>query len=311
MNRSAVLILTSLLASLPLSCPLSAQDAPPGTDVYLARIGGDDGRTPLVGLRNITDREGYDNQPSFSADGDTLFFTSIRQSEGDGDSPAQADIYAYDLASGSKHQVTDTPESEYSPTQIPGDDAISVVRVEADGTQRLWRFPLADNGAAGAPELILENIQPVGYHAWLDTGESGKQLVLFVLDEPHRLVRTAARLDADGRTVSSNIGRALHRIPGEDAFSFVQKTADGWAVTRVDASTDVLTELFPTFVEREDLTWSPDGAAWMADGRKLYQRRIGDDGWTLHSDLTDRLPGDITRLAVSPDGRMLALVANR
>lgn len=82
-------------------------------------------------------------------------------------------------------------------------------------------------------------------------------------------------------------------------------------MTRVDASSDELTPLFPVFAGREDLTWSADGWAWMADGRKLYRRKIGDEDWTFVADLSDRLPGEITRLAVSPDSRMLALVAGR
>lgn len=201
-----------------------AQDAPPGTDVYLAQIEtGTDGDAALAELRNVTDRDGYDNQPSFSTDGGTIFYTSIRANA---DGSGQADIYAYELTSGTSHQVTDTATSEYSPTQIPGDDAISVVRVESDGeTQRLWRFPLDADDKAGEPSLILEKIQPVGYHAWLVDGQR-KELVLFVLDDPHRLVRTAAKLDADGRTVASDIGRALHRIPGENAFSFVRKSGE-------------------------------------------------------------------------------------
>ena len=38
------------------------------------------------------------------------------------------------------HIQAETPENEYSPQPIPDDDGFSVVRVEADGDQRLWRF---------------------------------------------------------------------------------------------------------------------------------------------------------------------------
>jgi hypothetical protein len=286
---------------------LSAQTAPPATDVFLASIDGtEDGREGLRNVRNVTGRDGYDNQPAFSADGATLFYTSIRD--------AQADIWAYDLASGETTQVTDTPESEYSPTPIPGDSAISVVRVEADGTQRLWRFPLDEHGVAGKPSLVLEAIRPVGYHAWLVDG-ARRELVLFVLDEPHRLVRVSANDPAaEGRTVASDIGRALHRIPGQDAFSFIHRAGakdGGWMITRLDAKTDERTPLFPPFPEQEDLAWSPDGWVFMADGTSLYRRKVGDEDWQKFAQLTAPVQGEITRLAVSPDGKTLALVAAR
>ena len=49
---------------------------------------------------------------------------------------------------GSTTRVTNTPESEYSPTVTPDGAHISVIRVEADGTQRLWRFTI-DGRVAG------------------------------------------------------------------------------------------------------------------------------------------------------------------
>src|SRR5205085_12344672 len=92
----------------------------------------------------ITNFAGYNNQPFFMPNGHSILYTSIRNK--------QADIYAYDIGSGATTQVTNTPESEYSPTLMPDGKNISVVRVEADGTQRLWKFPLID----GQPSLILE-----------------------------------------------------------------------------------------------------------------------------------------------------------
>ncbi|MEM1205139.1 MAG: hypothetical protein AAGN66_18050 [Acidobacteriota bacterium] len=276
--------------------PATAQD-PPATDIYLAPVIADADTVELGPLVRVTDRDGYDNQPHFSPDGKTVYFTSIGE---DG----QADIRAYDVASGKSRAVTETPESEYSPTPVPGADALSVIRVEADGTQRLWRFPLD----GGAPEPVLTEMKPVGYHAWL-----GDELVLFVLGEPHELRRaSASEPDTQGSILAKDIGRSLHAIPGERAFSFVHKTKDGWWISRLDADDGTIKPLIEAFEGREDLTWSAEGMVWMADGTELHRWCSAcGEGWWPVADLGPRGLGTVSRLAFSPDGKTLALVAER
>ena len=167
---------------------------------------------------NITDRAGYDNQPSFTSDQKGVFFTSVRDD-------AQADIYRYDIATKQTTRVTTTaPESEYSATPIDGGRAISIVRVERDSAQRLWRFPLDGS----APSVILERVRPVGYHAWADD----HTLALFVLGSPNTLQLADTRSGA-AETLASGIGRSLHRIPGTNRISFVRKVAPDRVVDRV------------------------------------------------------------------------------
>jgi hypothetical protein len=188
---------------------------------------------------------------------------------------------------------------------MPELEAISVVRVEADGTQRLWGFPLDGN----EPGLILQDVKPVGYHAWLS-----RELVLFVLDEPHRLVRAHGNDPMDaGRTVASDIGRALHAIPGEKAFSFVHKAGDdGWWVKKLSLEGDRIEPLVKLFEGREDVTWSPDGRLWTADGSQVYRFCPAcGEGWEPVADLGEQGVGEITRMAFSPDGKRLAFVASR
>ncbi len=71
--------------------------------------------------------------------------------------------------------IASNPESEYSATPLPDGSGLSVIRVEADSTQRLWRFDM--DGANGS--VVLEDVAPVGYHAWADQ----RTLVMFVLGE--------------------------------------------------------------------------------------------------------------------------------
>src|SRR4051812_38049645 len=69
-----------------------AQSGPPGTDIFLAPLSVSGAKTTVGTPVNITARAGYDNQPSFTPDGRSILFTSIRAG-------GQSDIYRYDLAS--------------------------------------------------------------------------------------------------------------------------------------------------------------------------------------------------------------------
>lgn len=273
-----------------------AQTAPPSTDIFLVGL---TGRGPTLALRdsprNVTERPGYDNQPSWALDGRSFYYTSVRD---DG----QADIYRYDLVSGSVRRVTNTaPESEYSATVTPDGRALSVIRVERDSTQRLWRFPLD----GGAPSLILPGLKPAGYHAWADE----RTLVLFVLGSPNALViADAAGQHAD--TVARNVGRSLHRIPGTTHVSFVRKvTDDEWWIEELDSSARTMTRRARLPRGVEDYAWTPSGVLLCGDGSRLL--RWSGNAWESLGDLASSGVTTITRLAVSPGEEWVAVVAVR
>ncbi|MEM6792345.1 MAG: DUF6503 family protein [Acidobacteriota bacterium] len=298
------LLLAAMLLAL-LAAPAVAQNS---SDLFMVSVQTSGESVEVSAPVRLTDRDGYDNQPAFSPDGRAVYYSSMRGE--------QTDIWAVEVQ-GMKplkpRAVFETPESEYSPTPMPSsvspEPALSVVRVEEDGSQRLWRLPLS----GGEPSLILPAIKPVGYHAWL-----GDELALFVLDEPHRLVRTSASRPNQSRTVASDIGRALHRIPGEEAFSFMLKSGngrfDGWQLTRLDGQSDGLSRLASSLEGREDVTWSPDGSLWSADGTRLmrWNGSAGGGSWQEVADLGSRgILGGITRLAFDAAGERLVLVAGR
>jgi Tol biopolymer transport system component len=121
----------------------------PDTDIWLFDLEQKGDSFILSKGMNITDRPGYDNQPSFSPDGKFIYYTSYRD--------GQADIYRYELASNIVKPFCQTPESEYSPTVTPDGKFVSVVRVEKDSAQRLWKFPVA----GGPPLLVFKNIDSI------------------------------------------------------------------------------------------------------------------------------------------------------
>jgi len=296
------MILPALLGVLALP-----QAAPPDTEVYLAQLSTAGGKVALSAVENISNNPGYDNQPSFSADGSAVFFTSARAA--DPGAPAQMDIYRYDIASRKASSVTRTPESEYSATVTPDGRHISVIRVEADKTQRLWKFPLD----GGEPSLVLTDVKPVGYHAWLDANT----VVMFVLGEPATLQVADVR-SGKSDIAAKDIGRSLQRIPG-GGVSFIQRSGQGaqrtMTVSQLTStggqhSTTALVPTAPGATE-EFVVWTPDGTLLMAAAGQLYAWRRGDAEWRQVVDLAALGLRNVSRLAISPKGDRIALVAAR
>lgn len=275
----------------------SPQPTPPWTDIYIVELAKNKDQLKAVGPKRINTWEGYNNQPSFLPERRALLYTSIRADK-------QADTYRYDLADGSTTRITETAESEYSPTPTPDGKSFSVIRVEADGTQRLWMFPLA----GGKPTLILEKIKPVGYHVWVDR----QRLMLFVLGEPATLQLVDLKTQK-AEIIAGNIGRSLHRVPRKPWISFVRKLSEEvWVIQAFDTQTRAITTLVKTLPGSEDYAWTPQGILLMAKDTKLFKWNPSKDaGWQELADFASAGLKNITRIAVSPKGDLIALVAQR
>ena len=110
--------------------------------------------------------------------------------------------------------------------------------------------------------------------------------------------------------VASDIGRGVQRIPGRAAISFVQKGADSvWTVTELDVATRHTRPLVRALPGVDQYAWTPDGVLLMAKGTKLYEWRAGTTDLREVADFSTQGLTNITRLAVSPRGDRLALVA--
>lgn len=299
MARLCAVLLTALLL---VGCaePSESEEAVPGdttaaqapaTDIYLASLSASGGQVQLGAPTNITQRPGYDNQPTFLPEGNALLYTSVRD--------GQADTYRYDVDASTSRRVTTTPESEYSPTPMPEENGFSVVRVESDGTQRLWRFSMDGT----SPELLLPDIEPVGYHAWANA----HQVALFVLGDPATL-QLADVPAGTADTLARDIGRSLQPIPGRAAISYVQHTSDTTsAIYQLEVDSGTTQKLIATVDGGDYHAWTPEGTLLMARDSVLYQRRRGAGDWQQVANLAP-LRG-VTRLAVSPNGDRIALVA--
>jgi WD40-like Beta Propeller Repeat len=299
--RSVFALLIALVPFVAAPQTPAQAPAPPDTEIFLASLTTSGGRLVIGRPTNVTNSPGYDNQPSFTPDGRAMLFTSIRGGR-------QTDIYRYDLASAATTRVTDTPESEYSPTVTPDGAHISVVRVEADGTQRLWQFTIDGR----EPTLLLRDVKPVGYHAW--TGPT--TLALYVLGSPATL-QVADTTSGRAEIVARDIARSLQPIPSSGRVSFVAREDSSSASPRLsirelDPKTHAIAPLVaaPAGAREADVAWAPDGLLLVAKDDVLYGWRRGDAEWHQVAKLKELGLRGVSRMAVSPAGDRLALVAS-
>ena len=294
MTRAIIVLVAAF--SQAQSAPQQPAQPPPSTDVFIVSLA-DPSKWAASSVTNISASPGYDNQPSFMPDSRSLLFTSNRDGK-------QSDIYRYWIADRKLTRVTETPESEYSATVTPRGEGFTVIQVEADNAQRLKRFDLAGK----TPTLISHPEEKgVGYHAWIDPNI----VMLFIVGQPSVLGRYQPG-GASIETVTSGIGRALVAIPGTRSVSFTTRDENRvWWIKRYDADTrEVRTLVQAVDGAGEPYTaWTRDGRVFTASGTRIYSWKEGDAGWTLIGDLAAAPVRNISRLAISPDGRWLAFVA--
>ena len=246
--------------------------APPATDIYLLSLSG--GLASMKGAKPapVSAAAGYDNQPNVQSRWrqDPVrreLETANRSTSTCSSAPA-----------GAVTQLTQTPENENSPTYLPegmGEPGgFSVVRTEPDKAQRLWRFDAQGRN----PQLVLADVKPVGYHAWVKAGS----LALFVLGPPATL-QIASVSTGKAEIAAEDIGRSLHRIPGTPHVSFVQRDA---AASSGSSSSIVSKQIEPLVKAVEgsadgEMTWMPDGKTiLMSAGPKVFSWTRGGAGWT-------------------------------
>ncbi len=273
-----------------------ATTSPPSTDIWLVELG-DPGGAASAPV-NLTNREGYDNQPAFLPDGSGFLYASA-----DGE---QVDIWRWGFATGSGRAVTRTPESEYSPQPIPDDDGFSVVRVESndEDDQRLWRFDA--NGRN--PRLLIEREYSVEYYRWVDPG----LIALRVQGDPNKLKFADPEIGAVERDPAARaVGRTLATVPGANVLTFVHKVSTGqWWARNLDVLTREAMDVTEVPPGCEDFAWTPDRTLLVADDATIL-RFIPGEGWDELTNFSAAGIGGISRLAVAPDGRRLLFVAQR
>ena len=281
----------------------------PSTEIFLVDVFFKDDRIQYGTPVNITNWSGYDNQPIFTPDGESILFVSDR-------SGGQTDIYRYDIHTGDVNRVYFTsPESEYSPRISPDGKYITAVRENRDGLAHFWKLPL--HGEKGKMEILVDDMD-VGYYTWIN----GTTVALNVFKKENGKIIPELYIKdletGEMTYVISHVGRALYKVPNSNnSFSFLDKLNDsqpsafGWEIKEYDLDTGYIFALALVIPSKDDYCWTPRKTLMMARGTRLLESKpySYNIAWEEVADFNSHGIKTISRLAVSPKGNLLVFTA--
>jgi len=280
-----------ILALLFVSNLLFAQN---GTEIFLLDISESGGTITLSNPKNITNRRGYDNQPFFHPNQPLLYYTAMQD--------GQTDIWSYNLKTGVGLQITNTIDSEYSPTVTPDQKYLScIVQRKSNGDQDLVKYNIKNPTET---QMIFESQKTgkIGYQAWFNSNE----LVTFVLGEPQTL-HYQNLTDKKDVIVAPNIGRSLHLIPKQKAFSFVQQIDKKWLIRSFNPQENTITDIAESSPDSEHYnTWLSGNIIFESRNTDIFSYNLITKEWKSVS-LPEMLPKrKISRMAIK--GNKIAIV---
>ncbi len=248
---------------------------------------------------NISSNLGYDNQPFFTANSKTILFASMRDGK-------QIDIYEYILKTGETKQITDTEFMEYSPKTSADNQTITFVRDGENPDQTVWKM----DRKTGEYSWAINSKEPVGYyHLNHKTGD-----VLFWSRYGWSIQYLNLKRDKARFVMGNAIPSTPKQIPGSNRFSFVhrQTNSEVW-IKAFNPEDFSVTPVAPVIGVNNDYAWAPNGNIFRVEDNILYLWKTASKskGWEKIQNLTEEFKGKISRLAISPDGKKIALVENR
>lgn len=262
----------------------------PKSDLWLFKIENTKEGMSFSKPLNITNREGYDNQPSFSSDNKKIYYVSVREDK-------QADIYYYDLKTNKIIQFTKTPLSEYSPAETPDGKFISAVVVETDSAQRIHFI----NKETGVHEGRFD-FDSVGYYNFLNNDTC----IYYKLTDPHSL---RYRTDKQDKWLGIFPIRTFKTV---NRHTLIYGLKDSLKVTfykydfilhKGEKYCD-----FPSL--NEDIIWHPTLGLTKSEGSKLLYFHQQKKEWVLLTDLVVFGINKITRFNFDSENKYLVVVDN-
>ncbi len=292
------LLACSLVAFSSSSFAQTPVDLAPGTEVFVYQITNNE-KSPLKLVANVSKAEGYDNQPSFSPDGNKVLFVSGRKGN-------QTDVYEFNLNTKQLTQLTDTKENEFSPMLEKGEKTFTAVREGGEPFQSVHRYKyLVNNKAVKKSEWAVKSQTPIGYYAFNKKGIAAGWA---------RWANSIYLFDPKSPYATFVVGHALPSkpllIPQTNHFSFVHRQADDTAwIKSLNPTNRSITPIAPLLESNIDYTWSADQTLISAKGSELYRWNKAKQEWIFWQNLKNDKLFNISRLAASSNGKYIAVVA--
>ncbi|APY09336.1 hypothetical protein BWZ20_13935 [Winogradskyella sp. J14-2] len=264
------------------------------SEIFLFDLNKNNAKIKVSNGTNISNNEGYDNQPSFFGDTNILY-ASTRS--------GQTDIAQYHITYKSKTFINFTKGGEYTPLKIPNKNAVSAVRLDTDGKQRLYSYNLSNGEST---ELIKDLI--VAYYTWYDENS----IVSAVIENEQLNLYLTNITDGKSRKYATSVGRSFHKIPKSDLVSFIYKEANKpWQIRSLNPENGVTRLIANTMEGVEDICWLDSKTLLSGKNGILYKLTLKqDNNWKRIADLSSYGIKNITRLATNKDGSKLLIAAD-
>jgi hypothetical protein len=264
------------------------------TEIFLFDLETNSSKIALKNAKNISNNEGYDNQPSF-LDERYVVFASTRN--------GQTDIAKYDTRYNGRIWVNFTEGGEYSPLRIPNKNEVSAVRLDKDGKQRLYSYSLSN----GQSTELINNLV-VAYYTWYDENT----IISAVIEGNDLNLYISNLLEGTNTKYVNKVGRSFHRIPNSDLVSFISKENENqWQIKSLNPRTGTIKVIANTMQGVEDICWLNNKTILSGKDHILYKLRLNrDNNWKKVVDLSSSGITKITRLSTNTLATKLLIVGD-
>lgn len=234
--------------------------------------------------------KGYNNQPF--RDKNELYLSSSWKEN----NTSQTNLFALNIKDKSIRQITDTEDSEYSPSVM--DMNLYFVRLDAETKyQELWKYD-GHTLHKVLPETNVAYYTPVSSDRFAVILIENNQLALYDIN-----IRSNQK-----KKILDNVGRSLATHDNEVLYFVHKYSPEIWYIKSYDLFTGQIKIVSKTLPDSEDFTLQNSNHIWMAKDQRIYRTTIQGGiatSWENIFNLEDYPLNNIGRMCVIGDNQLI------